>query len=89
MDLNFDMDYISLITDGYSNSDLQELCRNAVMVPVREAIRVATSTAKKGDEANIDVKSLRIRAVTVQDFTQFVDNLYSKSDMVTLPEPVD
>jgi SpoVK/Ycf46/Vps4 family AAA+-type ATPase len=83
------MDYISLITDGYSNSDLQELCRNAVMVPVREAIRSSTSSAKTVNESTIDVKSLKIRAVTVQDFTQFVDNLYSKSDMTTLPEPVD
>ncbi len=36
---NFDWKQLAKMTDGYSNSDLKELCRNAVMVPVRESIR--------------------------------------------------
>lgn len=81
---NFDLDYLSLITAGYSNSDLQELCRNAVMVPVREAIRKANLTRDK-----VDPKTLKIRPVCIDDFKGFVDDLYiNQAEDVTM-EPVD
>eukprot|EP00842_Homolaphlyctis_polyrhiza_P002188 jgi/Hompol1/2970/HPOL_006260-RA len=35
----FDFDNLAERTQGYSCSDLKELCRNAVMIPVRESIR--------------------------------------------------
>ncbi len=86
---NFDMDHLATITEGYSNSDLKELCRNAVMVPVRESIRTA-SAESSGQVSRVDPKSLRIRAVEMRDFEGFVDNLYSRLSMNSLvPDPVD
>ncbi|RKO93958.1 P-loop containing nucleoside triphosphate hydrolase protein, partial [Blyttiomyces helicus] len=36
---DFDMSQLVARTNGYSGSDLKELCRNAVMIPVRESLR--------------------------------------------------
>jgi len=34
-----DVGLLAVRTDGFSSSDLQELCRNAAMVPVKEFMR--------------------------------------------------
>lgn len=78
------MTYLAKMTETMSNSDLKELCRNAVMVPVREAIRAATDTNSKG-VSKVDVKSLKVRAIRMSDFAQFV----SGGGNFTVPEPVD
>lgn len=39
MDASFDLGQVVAQTEGYSGSDLKELCRNAAMGPVREFIK--------------------------------------------------
>lgn len=36
---SLDIDLLAARTEGFSGSDLQELCRNAAMVPVKEFMR--------------------------------------------------
>ncbi|KAI8840237.1 ATPase [Chytridium lagenaria] len=54
LDKNFDFEKLVIRTDGLSGSDLKELCRNAAMIPVREAIR--RSSGK--DIGDVDPASL-------------------------------
>ncbi|KAJ8330431.1 mitochondrial dynamin GTPase Msp1 [Batrachochytrium dendrobatidis] len=68
-------------THGYSCSDLKELCRNAVMVPVRESIKTI-----KGDFKNADLRTTKIRPVTVSDFFAHDTNLF---DSAVFPDSVD
>ena len=74
------------LCEGYSNSDLKELCRNALMIPVREAIREATKLDSKAD-----IKKLRVRQVQLNDFTDCMDSLsHSMMTMsATIPAEVD
>jgi SpoVK/Ycf46/Vps4 family AAA+-type ATPase len=82
----FDFEQLAKYTDGYSNSDLKELCRNAVMVPVRESIRkVAQQNIPKSE-----MKSLKVRPVKMSDFLQFTDALFSTTaTLVPVTEPLD
>ncbi|KAJ3257731.1 hypothetical protein HK103_004358 [Boothiomyces macroporosus] len=87
----FDFDYLASITDGYSNADLKELCRNAVMVPVRESIK----RLNHKEMGKVDVKvrlanfqSLTIRMVQMSDFVGFVDHLYNTAETL-LPIPAE
>ena len=43
LDPDFPLVGLAEHTDGYSGSDLKELCRNAAMVPMRELMRSAGS----------------------------------------------
>ncbi|CAF9924854.1 MAG: hypothetical protein GOMPHAMPRED_003738 [Gomphillus americanus] len=36
---NFDLDFLTKVSNGMSGSDLKEACRDAAMIPVRECIR--------------------------------------------------
>ena len=36
---SLDIDLLAARTEGFSGSDLQELCRNAAMIPVKEFMR--------------------------------------------------
>lgn len=66
MDPSFDVGLIATATHGFSCSDLKELCRNAVMVPVREAIKIK-------DIKDTNIKTLKVRAVTGMDFLAFIE----------------
>jgi len=39
IDANFVVEELAARTEGFSGSDLKELCRNAAMVPVRELMQ--------------------------------------------------
>lgn len=60
----FDWDFLVSRTEGLSGSDLRELCRNAAMMPVREAIRKINAT----DLNDIDVKNIKTRKLELRDF---------------------
>jgi SpoVK/Ycf46/Vps4 family AAA+-type ATPase len=59
VDPSLDYTELAKITEGFSGSDLKELCRNAVMLSVREAIkeRIVGNSAGvqeiKGEEVGI------------------------------------
>ena len=72
---SFDLDDIVRKTNGYSGSDLRELCRAAAMVPVREALRSRTgqeSVAKARSNATDASTNLamNVRALKNTDFFQ-------------------
>ncbi|KAJ3196564.1 hypothetical protein HK101_008476 [Irineochytrium annulatum] len=73
----FDMAELLRRTEGFSGSDLKELCRNAAMVPVREAIRGNLEERRREDKENggeglgvrdVDPGELSVRALRVTDF---------------------
>lgn len=53
---SFNLDEIVRKTEGYSGSDLKELCRNAAMVPVREVLR-SQSGRESVERARINSKA--------------------------------
>lgn len=56
------LDDVAEVTEGYSGSDLKELCRAAMMEPVREALRETAKHVRASDSdvtANTDRISLR------------------------------
>lgn len=40
LDPEFSMDRLVAATDGFSGSDIKEMCRNAAMIPLREYLKV-------------------------------------------------
>ena len=57
----FNMDALAQLTDGFSGSDLKELCRDAVMVPVREFLK-----ASGGDHALLSRTEAEVRFILLQ-----------------------
>ncbi|KAJ3369451.1 hypothetical protein HDU91_007241 [Kappamyces sp. JEL0680] len=82
-----DLGKIAMLTEGYSNSDLKELCRNSVMVPVREALKELSQKEKPegGVIPKVDPMSLKLRSVCMRDFTGFIDNLYERTTSGRVP----
>jgi ATPase family AAA domain-containing protein 1 len=80
------LDKLADFCEGYSNSDIKELCRNAVMVPVREAVR----NVSKSNAGKLNPESLKVRKVKMNDFMGFIDSLYSIStNLLPISEAVD
>lgn len=79
LDNAFDFDAVSNVTEGYSGSDLKELCRAAMMNPIRESLRVAAKerrvqfssaqglSADAGEMTFPSGESKRLRPLTVSD----------------------
>ncbi|ORZ39584.1 P-loop containing nucleoside triphosphate hydrolase protein [Catenaria anguillulae PL171] len=59
LDGSFDMDFLVNNSNGYSGSDLKELCRNAAMIPVREFLRTAGTNVTQIDPKDVHVRPLR------------------------------
>ena len=52
---SFPFDLLAVQTEGLSGSDLQELCRNAAMVPVREYMRHADGDRDVLEKGRVEV----------------------------------
>ncbi|KAI0783450.1 ATPase [Abortiporus biennis] len=65
---HFPLQTLAEKTEGYSGSDLKELCRNAAMIPMREFMREA------GEHPEVMAKAeetgFNLRALTMNDFFQ-------------------
>ena len=78
LDPKFSLDELAHQTEGYSGSDLKELCRNAAMVPVREYLKEA------GGDPEILEKSREEVCVSLVSFIILI--LHSPlAYLVTLP----
>ncbi|KAI8813451.1 P-loop containing nucleoside triphosphate hydrolase protein [Cladochytrium replicatum] len=71
---NFRMEELATRTDGYSGSDLKELCRNAAMVPIRESIRRINQ-----DIYDIKAENIAVRPLQVSDFFPASDESATKA----------
>jgi ATPase family AAA domain-containing protein 1 len=76
---------IANVTEGYSGSDLKELCKAAAMVPIREVTREASKQAvmgmKKGKKQKGGKKTFgpppgtKIRPVSKEDFKEALEKV--------------
>jgi SpoVK/Ycf46/Vps4 family AAA+-type ATPase len=55
-DPGFNVERLAVLTDGFSGSDLKELCRNAVMVPVREFISISADNHEALSKGQLEVR---------------------------------
>ncbi|KAL1750682.1 P-loop containing nucleoside triphosphate hydrolase protein [Schizophyllum commune] len=62
----FNMDALAQLTDGFSGSDLKELCRNAAMVPVREFVRSTADNQEKLERGELE--GFHLRPLVLDDF---------------------
>src|SRR5438477_282418 len=61
---NFSIDHLIAATEGYSGSDIKEMCRNAAMIPLREYLRVHG----KELEHRRMINGPELRPLTTSDF---------------------
>lgn len=78
---NFSLDRLITATEGFSGSDIKEMCRNAAMVPLREYLR---SHGKDLDERKLKATA-ELRPLSTNDF--FVD--FEKEYQRTEEEDMD
>ncbi|KAM6494267.1 P-loop containing nucleoside triphosphate hydrolase protein [Amanita muscaria] len=62
----FPVEQLADMTEGFSGSDLKELCRNAAMVPVREFMRGASLDQELLSKGQLE--GFNPRLITLQDF---------------------
>jgi SpoVK/Ycf46/Vps4 family AAA+-type ATPase len=66
---DFSLNRLVAVTEGYSGSDIKEMCRNAAMIPLREYLKVHGQ-----DLENRHVKAdFELRPLTTNDFLSDVD----------------
>lgn len=64
---NDQLQELAELTDGFSNSDLLTLCKDASMEPIRELI-------KKGDNSILNVDKNNIRPINLEDFKTSINS---------------
>lgn len=62
----FPMTSLAELSEGYSGSDLREMCRNAAMVPVREYMRGAAEHRELLEKGQLE--GFHLRPLTLEDF---------------------
>lgn len=67
---DFDFAQLSNDTEGFSGSDLKELCRAAAMLAVKEKLMQVRRFEQQGRAIDIDGQASSIRPLTNEDFLQ-------------------
>lgn len=65
LESGFDFAKIARLTDGFSGSELKELCRNAAMIPVQEYMAAHQDDL---DLLSQDKSQILVRSLTLEDF---------------------
>lgn len=65
LETDFDLETVVLSTEGYSGSDLRELCREAALRSMKEYIR---ENYKNGKKRNDQLDSSKVRPLRTRDF---------------------
>ena len=93
---HFSTDELVRKTDGFSGSDLRELCRAAAMVPVREVLRskggqesVERARKTEGGAPPLDGMSLSVRPLKNSDFFVSDSAMPLNADMPDDAEALD
>jgi len=60
IDANFVVEELAAKTEGFSGSDLKELCRNAAMVPVREFMQNSERNHEALETGKLEVHSKKM-----------------------------
>jgi len=66
VDAAFDFGTLAELTEGYSGSDIKELCREVAMSAAMESFQPGSSRAANGTDGG--GAPVRIRPLTLQDF---------------------
>lgn len=67
----FSMGALAELTEGYSGSDLREMCRNAAMVPVREYVRSTADNQELLEKGQLEVIAIQGSLLSLIDITQY------------------
>ncbi|KAJ2919159.1 hypothetical protein MD484_g1268, partial [Candolleomyces efflorescens] len=89
-DSNFSTGLLASQTDGFSGSDLRELCRNAAMVPVREYMRSTAGNEEllaKGQLEGFDLRPLRLDDFFASDGTSPLPPMAYALSALNDPDP--
>lgn len=62
---DFSIDRLVAVTEGYSGSDIKEMCRNAAMIPLREYLKLHRKELERQHEVK---SSPELRPLTTNDF---------------------
>jgi len=73
---NFSLDRLITATEGFSGSDIKEMCRNAAMVPLREYLR---SHGKDLDERKLQATT-ELRPLSTNDFFMDFEKEYQRTE---------
>jgi len=78
----FDFKEISTITEGYTGSDLKNLCTTAAFHPVRELIRREQEKVKAGKKENAEKKTEESKSGPLDKADTSTDNATDKKEKV-------
>lgn len=70
LDDNFDLETVVAVTEGYSGSELRELCREAALASMKEYIR---ENYKNGRKRSDEVVASKVRPLRTGDFFKQLD----------------